>query len=304
MAGGELPDFVPPMLARSGGPFDSDEHLFEVKWDGTRVLAYADGGGAYRLLNRRRRAVADRYPELRFLTGLEPGAVLDGEVCVLADGKADFHGMLTREQARGERRFRELARELPATYVVFDLVWRRFESRCERTLLERREELAELVAAQDEPRLVLSDGVVGAGLELFEQVDRLGIEGVVAKRLASRYHPGARTDEWTKIKRRRHVHCVVLGFQAEGSDLRSLIVGTDDEGRLRCVGRVGSGLTDALRAELLPLLRARVADAPVVDCGENVGTWVEPSVFCTVSYLERTRTGMLRAPVFVALVAP
>ncbi len=299
---GTLPDFVPPMLAKSGKAFDSDQHLFEVKWDGTRALAYGDGDGSYRLINRNKRSLVERYPELGFLSRLEPGLVLDGEVCVIVDGKAVFGGMLTREQARGERRYRELANALPATYVVFDLVYRGFGSLCERPLSERREELAAVVEALGDPRLVLSDGIVGAGEAFFDEVNALDIEGIVAKRLASRYHPGRRTDEWIKIKARQHVHCVVLGFQAEGNDLRSLIVGTDDGGVLRCVGRVGSGLTDVMRAKLHARLANATRDAPVVDCGENEGTWVEPGVFCTVSYLERTATGMLRAPVFVALV--
>ncbi len=296
----ELPDFVPPMLASSGEPFDSDEFLFEVKWDGTRALAYGEGG-RYRLINRRRRPLVERYPELAGLAELEAGTILDGEIAVLVDGKAHFRSMLTREQARGERRFRELARALPATYFVFDLVYQGFEPLTELPLALRRERLRDVVLALSDPRVVFSDGVIGAGRAFFDEASALGIEGVVAKRLASRYHPGRRTDEWIKIKGRQHVLCVILGFQSEGRDLRSLIIGTDEGGELHCVGRVGSGLSDVMRTRLFALLSARVVPAPVVDCGEHRGTWVEPSLFCTVAFLERTDTGMLRAPVFVEL---
>jgi hypothetical protein len=110
-----LPDFVPPMLAKIGRePFVSDEHLFEIKWDGTRAIALVEGGD-YRLLNRKRRPAKERYPELKALASLPPGTVLDGEICVLVEGKPAFSGMLQREQARGERRIKELARVLPAT---------------------------------------------------------------------------------------------------------------------------------------------------------------------------------------------
>ena len=135
-----LPDFVPPMLAKLGKAFDSAEHLFEIKWDGTRALAYGEGG-RYRMLNRQRRVLVERYPEFSFLAELEAGCVLDGEVVVMEDGKPSFRGMLQREQGRGERRFRELANALPATYVVFDLVYRRYESLENRPLHERRAEL-------------------------------------------------------------------------------------------------------------------------------------------------------------------
>src|SRR5216683_3871217 len=95
----ELPRFVPPMLAKPGVPFDSPEHLFEVKWDGTRVLAFVDSRG-YRLVNRHQADVIDRYPELGFLGSLPAGTILDGEVVVLRQGKTDFGLLLSRNQAR------------------------------------------------------------------------------------------------------------------------------------------------------------------------------------------------------------
>src|SRR5262249_28899471 len=114
-----LPRFVPPMLAKPGVPFDSQEHLFEVKWDGTRVLAFVEKGG-YRLVNRHRADVTDRYPELGFLSALPDGTILDGEVVVLQEGKPSFPLLLSRNQARGPFKIQSLARTLPATYVVFD----------------------------------------------------------------------------------------------------------------------------------------------------------------------------------------
>jgi ATP-dependent DNA ligase len=104
----ELPWFVAPMLAKRGVPFDSSEHLFEIKWDGTRVLAYADSRG-HRLVNRHRADVTDRYPELGFLNDLPVGTVLDGEVVVLRQGKPDFRLLLTRNQARASLKIRSLA---------------------------------------------------------------------------------------------------------------------------------------------------------------------------------------------------
>src|SRR5216683_7608953 len=118
----ELPRFVPPMLAKPGVPFDSPEHLFEVKWDGTRALAFVDSRG-YRLVNRHRADVTDRYPELGLLNDLPRGIVLDGEVVVLRQGKPDFGLLLSRNQARSPLKIQFLARILPVTYVVFDLLY-------------------------------------------------------------------------------------------------------------------------------------------------------------------------------------
>src|SRR5712691_6297170 len=195
----ELPRFVPPMLAKSGDPFDSPEHLFEVKWDGTRVLAFVDSRG-YRLVNRHRVDVTDRYPELGFLHDLPAGVVLDGEVVVLRQGKPDFGLLLSRNQARAPLKIQILARTLPATYVVFDLLYDRFESLLALPLWVRRQRLDRVVQACANSRLVFSEGMVGSGRALFEAVCRQGLEGVVAKRLDGRYRPGRRA--WIKIKPR------------------------------------------------------------------------------------------------------
>ncbi len=195
----ELPRFVPPMLAQPGVPFDSAEHLFEIKWDGTRVLAFVDSR-SYRLVNRHRADVTDRYPELGFLSNLPMGMVLDGEVVVLRQGKPDFRLLLSRNQARASLRIHSLARTFPATYIVFDLLYDRFESLTALPLRARRQRLEAVVRACANARLVFSEGIVGSGRAFFEAVCRQGLEGVVAKRLDGRYRPGRR--DWIKIKPR------------------------------------------------------------------------------------------------------
>lgn len=122
------PGFVPPMLAVPGEAFDSDEHLFEIKWDGTRALSFIDRPGGYRLLNRRRIDMTARYPELDVLGILPPGTVLDGEIVMLPDGKPDFEALQGREHARNPMHIRFAAARNPATYIVFDLLFAGFKS--------------------------------------------------------------------------------------------------------------------------------------------------------------------------------
>ena len=113
------------MLAKLGRePFDSEQHLFEVKWDGFRAVSFCDGG-AWRLFSRNRTDFVPRYPELSFLGRLPHGLVLDGEIVVFRDARPDFAAMLTREQARTASKIDYLSRTLPCTYVVFDVLYRR-----------------------------------------------------------------------------------------------------------------------------------------------------------------------------------
>ncbi len=194
-----LPRFVAPMLAGASKPFDSDEHLFEVKWDGIRALAFVEGDGS-RLFTRWGREVTDPFPELAGLTRIRPGVVLDGELVVLRDGRPHLGSIQARHQATDPLKIRHLAQTRPVTYVVFDLLYFNYHAVMNNTLLERRRRLRETLARLADPRIVFSEGVIGPGTELFTQVCRLGLEGVMAKGLTSRYRPGRRTRAWLKIK--------------------------------------------------------------------------------------------------------
>lgn len=299
----DLPAFVPPMLAKLGQrPFDSEEHVFEPKWDGFRALVLVEKGG-WRARSRADRDLAPRFPELGAAAALPPGTALDGELVVVREGRPDFESMLRREQARKPRQVAAFEASLPASFAVFDLLYQDGEALLDLPLVERQSRLAALLEEVDDPRLVRSEGVLGKGVEFFERALELGFEGVVAKRLDSPYLPGRRTDLWTKVKATQRLLCVILGWVPdETGDLRSLVVGTDREGELRCVGRVGSGISEAERRRLRELLGTLSRPEAVVDCGGLAGEWVEPKLFCVVSFLEFTGNGTLRAPVFVELV--
>ncbi|MGE3171274.1 MAG: DNA ligase [Planctomycetota bacterium] len=306
-----LPAQLAPMLCRIGKPFDADDHLFEVKWDGVRALAFVDGAGdgtadgdaGWRLHSRHRPDLRSRYPELAGLRALPAGTLLDGELVVLdASGKPDFPAVLGRENARRPERVRQLAQQRPVVYVAFDLLYDRFDPLLERPLQERRDRLQQLLGQGPPERVVLSEGVVGTGLLLFEQVRQQGLEGVVAKQLGSRYRPGERSHAWQKIKAVHTVPCAVLGYEPDGErDFKSLIVAAEFDGRLQCVGRVGSGFTLAQKAAVWSLLQARRRETAWLPAGMS-GCWVEPGLYCSVSYLERMASGSLRAPVFAGMI--
>jgi DNA ligase D-like protein (predicted ligase) len=297
-----LPPFIAPMLATAGEAFDSEVHYFEIKWDGTRTLIFVDRQG-YRLFNRRRIEVTDRYPELACLAALPAGTVLDAETVVLRDGKPDFALLMSREHARTPLKVRTLARALPATLMAFDLLYENFTSLMNLELAERRPRLEALLRAAAMPQLVLSDGVIGPGKAFFAEVCKRGLEGVVAKRLNSRYLPGQRSDAWVKVKRGDRARCAVIGFvlsTTTANDFRNLLLAEEDDSGLHYVGKVGTGFSDAVRRRLNELLGSRLRPKPVVPCKIR-GKWIEPGLYCTVRFMERTPRGELRMPVFEEL---
>ncbi len=287
------------MLAVHGQAFDSDAHFFELKWDGFRAAAMVEGGGV-RLMSRNRIDLAEQFPALSSLgASLPDGLALDGEIVAFRDGKPDFDLMLNRGRKAGPRALK---------YVAFDVLYQDFEPRMELAFTERREILEKVMsAASGCGELLLSDGVVGKGKTLYEHASRQNLEGVVAKKLSSPYAAGKRNGAWIKIKRRISIQVVVIGYiEKPGNDFQSLLVaGTnlpgEEPGPLRFLGRVGGGFTEVMKNRVHDLLRQSPRETPLVSCPEK-GRWVEPRIYCEVSYAELTEAGLLRAPVFEGLV--
>ena len=299
-----LPAFVPPMLAVLVPPFESDRHLYEVKWDGFRSLCFVDAGGV-RLVGRRQTDLTARFPELSPLARLPRGTVLDGEIVHLTAGKPDFHALLKRERAWSGSATppADVARHPPVTFVAFDLLYDRFKPVMAAPLVDRRDRLAAVVAPHLGPRLAVSDGHVGGGLTLLDHAVAMGLEGVVAKRLDGPYEPGGRTGSWAKFKRRQSIACAILGYQPNTTGgIKSLILAADVDGTPRFVGQVGSGLDDASHGKVLETARKSPSRQPAIPCKVPAARWLRPGLACRVTFAEWTNDGKLRQPVFESLL--
>ena len=289
-----------PMLATSARPFDSDEHLFEIKWDGVRALAAVDGD-QWRLWGRQGADYGDRYPELAVLRRLPSGTIVDGELVVLADGRADLNAVLRRHQLRSPDKVRHAGGRTPVHYLLFDLLRHHGRSLLEEPLARRRAVLAEMTAQVREPRLVFSAGIVGPGRELFERAVAAGHEGVMAKHVTSRYRPGQRSPAWRKVKPAAMIPCLIVGYTAGRDGLRSVLVAAVQEGSLRYVAELTCGFAAHQKADLAERLAARQRSEPVVAC-PKAALWVEPGLYCRVQFLRWTPAGRLRDAVFRGLL--
>jgi bifunctional non-homologous end joining protein LigD len=294
------------MLAGTSDPFDSDRFLFEIKWDGIRALAFFDRGRA-RLQGRKLTDRSSRYPEIMAALGALPGdGVLDGELVVLdSEGHPDFQRVLMREQTHAPLDALVKSRKHPVAYMAFDLLVRNGESLCELPLVERKRRLSELLKSPPSA-IVESTYVLEKGHLFYREAARLGLEGVMAKRIDSRYLPGERTRDWLKLKVRREVDAVLVGLVRERGTRRvkSLVLGGYRESRLVWIGNVGSGLDEATLAGLATELDPLRGERPEGFAAEAPGEidWVEPRLVVRASYSELTHEGRLRHPVFVGCV--
>jgi bifunctional non-homologous end joining protein LigD len=298
----EMPERVEPMQARlSTLPREESEWAFEIKWDGVRAIAYSQPG-RIRLQSRNGNDVTPAYPELRAL-GRALGsrsAILDGEIIAFdEDGRPSFEALQPRMHQRGEAAVRRLMQRTPVTYVVFDLLWLDGHSLMDLPYAQRRERLQEL--ALDGERWRTPELQVGDGSGLLAATGELGMEGIVGKRLDSRYTPGRRDGGWVKIKNHQRQEFVIGGW-TEGKGARVEQIGAlelgvhDERGELRYAGRVGTGFDETELKRLAGLLAALAQDdSPFTGSQPPRGAhFVAPLLVCEVEFSDWTRAGKVR----------
>lgn len=296
---------VEPMLAETvDGAFTREGWYFELKLDGYRILAEVSGGAA-RLLTRNRREANASFPEVERAVAALPfrHLVLDGEVVACDDaGRPSFQRLQQRARFLRPVEIRREVLENPVTFFAFDLLG--FEEWDLRSLpLAERKRLLHLVLPPA-GAVRYTEHFETEGERVFAEVERLGLEGLIAKRADAPYRAG-RSDAWLKIRVDRTDDFAVVGFtEPKGSraGLGALHVADYLDGVLTYAGRVGSGFTQdelsALRQELGATVRASPPCAGPVPTGTDT-TWVEPERVCEVRYKEWTDEPLLRQPVFL-----
>ena len=269
---------------------EGEEWAYEPKLDGFRAIVFVDGDEAY-VQSRGGKDLNRYFPELSFAPGRW---VLDGELVIRdADGNLEFDKLQERIHP-AQSRIELLSKEIPAYYVVFDLLAEGDEVLCERPLRERRRRLEAIAATADLELTTLSTDAAQAEQWLHS------IEGVMAKDLSAHYCPGKRKG-MAKVKRERTIDCVVMGWRPgkEEGTVGSLILGLYDGAELRTVGHI-SGFSKAakqsMRAMLAPLETGESGTAePSRWTGGRDLEWVElrPELVIEVGY-DHAASGRIR----------
>ncbi len=298
----KLPAFVEPQLATlSSEAPEGQDWLHEIKLDGYRIQARVENGRA-QLLSRRGNDWSTRLPSIASALGALPAesALLDGELVVLRDdGISDFQLL---------QKSLEAGKDGSCTFFAFDALFLDGFDLRQLPLVERKALLRELIERAGNPRLRFSDHIQGAGPAFFEQACRRGLEGIVCKRADAPYS-SSRGRGWLKVKCLSVQEFVVGGFTEPAgsrSHLGALLVGVREGNALRYAGKVGTGFTQASLAQLAkrlaPLERSEPAFENPPRGAERRGVhWVEPSLVAQISFVERTRDGLIRHASFHGL---
>jgi bifunctional non-homologous end joining protein LigD len=307
-----LPAQMRPMLATAASslPPGDGGWAYEMKWDGLRAVAYIQGG-AVRLWSRTGRDITAGYPELHDMAaGVRAvQAVLDGEIVAFGGAEWPTFEAIQQRMNLAPAQSRLLAAELPVTYLAFDLLSLDGRPLLDEPYSERRALLEGLGLNgrhwQTPPSF--SDA---AGPDVLAVSRQHGLEGVVAKRLSSRYEPGKRSQSWRKIKNVRRQEAVVGGWKpGEGNragQIGSLLIGVQGTGGLDYAGHVGTGFTQQTLAmlgqRLAPLRRDTSPFAtPVPPEHARAAVWAEPILVVEVAFSQWTSEGRMRAASYKGL---
>lgn len=293
-----MPRNIKPMLATLvDEPFSREGWLFEMKWDGYRAIGTRHNDGV-ELYSRNGLDFLPKYPEVgEALRTLKHDVVLDGEIVIV-----DKHGHPHFEALQNWGR----TKEGTLVYYVFDILWYDGHDLSGMPLLQRKQ-LLKATLPQRHSLFVYSDDVVTEGKKLFAEIQKQGLEGVVAKKADSPYREGIRSQEWLKIKTHQRQEVVIGGF-TEGRKTRkhigALLLGVYDQGQLQFVGHTNAGIPDKERQQLREKLDAiEQAHSPFSEEPKpnTVVHWVKPQLVGEVSFSEWTKEDMMRQPTFEGL---
>ncbi|WP_113662647.1 DNA ligase D [Pedobacter nanyangensis] len=301
-----IPKNIKPMLATLvDEPFDNEDWQYEVKWDGYRALAFINKGKV-ELQSRNNKSFNDRfYPIYQILQNWKLNAVIDGEILVLNEKGISNFGTLQnwRSEADGE-----------LVFYVFDVIWYEGKNLTGLSLVERQAILNEVLPTDDD-RVRISKVFDASGTDFFTAAQRIGLEGIMAKRKSSTYTVNRRTKEWLKIKISKRQEVIIAGFTRNEDTSKlfsSLILAVWEKGQLSYVGKVGTGFSDTdqkkMMAQFKPYITGKSPFTVAPDMNKlsrfqhrqlhAKATWMKPELVAEVAFTEITEDGVFRHPSF------
>lgn len=303
-----VPKNIKPMKATLvNAPFDDPDWLYEVKWDGYRAIAVIDEKGA-ELISRNNIPFDKYYPINNILKDWKINAVIDGEIVVLSDkGLSNFGALQNwRSEADGN-----------LVYYVFDILWYDGKNLMNLPLIQRQAILKEILPTNDD-RVRQSKVFAANGIGFFEAAEKIGLEGIIAKRAGSFYTPDLRSKEWLKIKVQRRQEVIIAGFTRNADTAKAfsaLIMGVYDGRQLRYVGKVGTGFSDNQQKDLMDKFKPLITDKSPFEVEPDVDkpsrfrpqrmgarpTWLKPELVGEVAFAEITGEGIFRQASFKGL---
>ncbi len=296
----ERTNIKPMLIGLEGEAFDSPDYLYELKLDGERCIAYLDPETGTELRNKRNVKMLPKVPELSEIhRQISCRCILDGELAVIKNGRPDFYEIQRRSLMSSPLKIELASRLAPACFTAFDIFYYDNRNVCGLPLTERKELLQKAVK-EETARFAVSRVIENNGIDFYRLAEAQSLEGIVAKRKNSRYYFDKRTKEWIKCKNLKDDDYVVCGYIPKQNGMTAIVLAQYAAGKLKYKGHVTLGVSGEgfRKMKKLPIIEAPSFEIP---SGNEKAVWVKPVLCCTVKYMEKTKSGGLRQPVFKGL---
>ena len=285
-----------PMLFYESDVFDSQDYIYELKFDGIRCLAYLEENKTT-LINKRQKELSSTYPELsKIHKQVNKPCIVDGEIVIMNNGKPDFYQLQKRSLMANSLKIKLQAAKLPVIFVAFDILYLDDKLTIDLPLLERKQLLQSNLI--ENPRIVISRYIDGHGSDFFELTKKQQLEGIVAKEKTSKYYPGKRSRVWLKIKVYQEDHLIICGYLPKENGIKELILGSYDDNNN--IYKVASVVTSKDQQVIINFANQHPSTS-IFDLDNNDIIWMEPYLVGRVRYMMKTKSGGLRQPVFVGV---
>lgn len=282
-------DIKPMLLGEVDEVFDSKEYLYEVKYDGIRVLVFVSKD---KIVIRSRYGIdiTGLFPEMKVLCKMvKDDVIFDGEIIMLDNNKVSFSKLQKRIHLKNKKTIEFLSKTNPVIFICFDVIYEG-KDLINLNLLERKDILNKY---KDNDVFIKSTYVIEEGTKLFNAIKKLDMEGIVAKKINSKYLVNERSDDWLKIKNYKGEDFIILGYiNKEESHVISLVLGEYLNKKIVYVGKVILGKKRSLADKILKMKKSKA----VVKIKDKDVIYIKPEIKCLIKYLERTENGLLRQP--------
>ncbi len=286
----------PMLLFEVKKPFDDENYLFELKFDGTRALIFVEPKKVL-IKNKRNIILNNTFPELLNITKMVKNkCIFDGEIIVVYDGLPSFKKLQERALLKDTIRINYMKEKYPVTFICFDVLYDK-KDLTSLSLIERKKYLNKY---KDNDIFVKTKYYLNDGIKLYNTVKKMNLEGIVAKEIHSKYKVNKRSKDWLKIKNLMDGDFFIGGYKEdnEGS-LASLILGSISDNEYIYIGNVTIGKNNP---EFKIIKRCKpLKYSPFSGFKEKGYKFIEPKLKCTVEFIEKTDYNSLRQPIYKSL---
>lgn len=284
----------PMLLLEVKEPFNDKDYIFELKFDGIRSIIYKDKN-KITITTRNGKNITDKFPELKDIVNISnERCIFDGEIIVEKNNKPSFDAVKERINIKDEIRINKLSNSDPATFIVFDILYKN-KDLSKIPLIKRKEILNKF---KNTDVFLKSKVIEENGIQLFEFAKKNKLEGIVAKKKDSLYEIGERSETWIKIKNMQEEKFNIYGY-LEKKHVASIILGKKENNKHYFMSKVTLGKN---RTEFKILKKEKKYNNILEDFNNKEYTYIKPKYQGNIMYLEKTKKGHLRHPIFKEII--